>query len=411
MVCAGWMVAQPNTVSQQGKPRLVGYFPQWGIYDDPHYTVKSLLSSGSAAMLDQVNYAQGFVTGGHCSVADPNADLNYVYGAGESVDGVADKPEQSFRGSMNQFAKLKKQFPRMKLVISLEGHAADFAADAQPENREAFVRSCVDLFVRGNLAPGIKVPGLFDGFDLDWEFPHAEDAANYVALLTEFRKQLNAVRPGLLLNIAVGHSPRMAGAGEGGDLTEISRLVDEVGLMSYDYTGPWSQRTGFVAPLSTTPEHRYGTVQGSVEAYLAAGVPASKLLVGVPFYGYGWRMVLEDNDGLFQEGQPIRGDRPYSRIEQMAAQSTVHREPDSQTPWLFDGDVFWTYDDAVSIRHKAEYATGQHLGGLMIWELGEDNASGTLLRSAFDGLHATGSTIRRQGSHGSDEGMRRPSLP
>src|SRR5579862_3618182 len=71
-------------------PMVVGYFPQWGLYYPQPYLVKTLIANGSAARLDQINYAQGFVSGGHCSLADPNADLNASFTAADSVDGVGD---------------------------------------------------------------------------------------------------------------------------------------------------------------------------------------------------------------------------------------------------------------------------------------------------------------------------------
>ena len=154
--------------------------------------------------------------------------------------------------------------------------------------------------------------------------------------------------------------------------------------MTYDFTGPWVQRTGFVSAL--TGDVGSGTVSRSVSNYLRAGVPAEKLLIGVPFYGYGWRLVPEDNNGLFQEGEPLRGDRSYREIEAKIATSTVYRDPQSQAPWLFDGDVFWTYEDTISVEAKARYAVEQGVGGLMIWELGEDNEAGTLLHAGYDGL-------------------------
>jgi len=374
-----------KTGENSEKPLLVGYFPQWGIYNDPQYLVKNLISSGGRPLVDQINYAQGFVTDGHCSVADPNADLNTSFTAVQSVNGKPDLPNQLFRGNLHQLWLLKRQFPHLRVLISLEGKGADFAQDAQPENRESFVRSCIDLFIRGDLAPGIRAAGLFDGIDVDWEYPHEEDAANLVALLQEIRKQMDAVRPGLTLSIAAGHSPRMY---EGTDMGVIGGLVDQVGLMMYDFIGPWSRTTGFIAPLLPTSGHRGGTVDGSISAYLEAGVPATKILMGVPFYGYGWRQVLADHDGLFQEGQSIRGDRPYSYIEGLVSKSGVYRDPDSAAPWLFDGDNFWTYEDPISIQRKADYALERGLGGLMIWELGEDNPSATLLRAAHQALSA-----------------------
>ena len=364
------------------KPALIGYFPQWGIYNQPQYLVKNL-ATGASPLVDQINYAQGFVTNGHCSIADPNADLNYTFTAEQSVDGVPDTAIQTFRGNLHQLQKLKRKFPNLRILISLEGHSVDFADDAQPANRAAFVTSCIDTFLKGHFAPGITVPNLFDGIDLDWEYPHQPDAANYVALLKEFRRQMDTVRPGLLLNVAVGPSPRMY---EGTDMAEIARLVDRIGLMTYDMSGPWSETTGFIAPLTAGPSYSGGTVAHSVEAYLEAGVPADKLLMGVPFYGYGWHQVPEDDNGLAQEGSPIHGDRPYSYIASVIPTSTVYRDPDSQTPWLFDGDVFWTYDDPLSISHKARYALDHQLGGLMIWELGEDTAASDLLHAAHESL-------------------------
>ena len=269
------------------RPKVVAYFGQWGVYD--HFFVKNLVDSGAVRQLDQINYAQGFVTGGHCSVADPNADLNMVFSAADSVTGVADDPAQAFRGNLHQLVELKRRYPKIKVLLSLEGQARDFAADAQPAVREAFVRTCVDLFVRGHLSPGIEAPRLFDGIDVDWEYPHGEDGANFVAMLGEMRRQMEAARPGMLLTIAAGPSPHMYG---GVDLPAVNGLVDQVGLMNYDYNGPWNQRTGFLAPLYTE-EGKGGSVERSVREWEEAGVPAPKLLLGLPFYGYGggagWR--------------------------------------------------------------------------------------------------------------------------
>lgn len=364
---------------------LIGYFPQWGIYNQPQYLVKNL-ATGKAPLVDQINYAQGFVTDGHCSVADPNADLNYTFTATQSVDGKPDSPTQRFRGNLHQLQKLKRKYPRLHILISLEGRSTDFAYDAQPEHRTSFVSSCIDTFLKGHFASDIAAPGIFDGIDIDWEYPHQEDAANYLALLHELRRQMDALHSGLLLTVAVGPSPHMY---EGTDMAAVGRIVDRVGLMTYDFTGPWNDTTGLIAPLTALPTYRGGTVTRCVESYLAAGVPAKKLIVGLPFYGYGWHQVTETDHGLAQEGEPIHGDRPYSYIAGLVAQSTVYRDPDSQTPWLFDGDIFWTYDDPLSIDRKAAYVRDRKLGGLMIWELGEDNLSADLLHAAYHSLQST----------------------
>ncbi len=369
--------------ARTGHALLVGYFPQWGLYYDQPYSVKQLVDNGGAALLDQINYAQGFVSDGKCSVADPHADLNTSYTAENSVSGKPDDPASPFRGYFHQLKELKKRYPRLKILISLEG--AGFAEDARPENRKAFVASCVDVFLRGNFAPGIDESGIFDGFDIDWEYPHAEDAANFRALLEEFRSQMRAVRPGLRLSIAVARSPQML---PGTDFAAIAPLVDQVGVMNYDYTGPWSQTTGFLAPLFTSPAdlRHSNSIEKNIAEYQAAGVPAEKLLMGVPFYGYSWTAVEHTNNGLFQTGHAVHGDQPYRYIRTLAAASSVYRDPRSQAPWLFDGETFWTYEDAVSVRYKVSYAANKRLGGVMIWELSDDTTDAELLNTAHQAL-------------------------
>jgi chitinase len=398
-----------HSTPRPAAPLLVGYLPQWGIYNDPPWFARALVTSGAAGQLDQLDYAQGSIVHARCAVADPNADLNFAYSAETSVDGKADEPAMPLKGGFHQVEELKRLYPHLRVLLSLEGKAAAFAEAAQPENRAAFVASCVDMFVRGHLAPNVDAAGLFDGFDIDWEYPHAEDAANFVALLAEFRRQLDAVAGGrrLGLTIAAGPSPRM---NAGTAWPAVAALVDHIGLMNYDYNGPWATQTGPIAPLypiaadpvspTTTgttgpgagqpnPDGtiRGGSVDGTVQAYLAAGVPAGKLLLGVPFYGYHWEQVASANDGLYQPGQSVRDDAPYSRIREVVAHSTLHRDPHSQTPWLYDGHTFWTFDDPVSAEYKANYAATHGLGGVMAWELSNDSEDGALLKAVSSGLH------------------------
>ena len=435
--------------SQQARPILVGYFGQWGVYD--HFFVKNLVTSGAAGQLDQINYSQGAVKGGRCSIADPNADLNLTFAATDSVDGNADNPKKAFHGNLHQLAALKKQYPRLKILISLEGSSADFAAGARPENRSAFVASCMDTFIRGHFADGAEDDHLFDGIDVDWEFPKAEDAANYIELLTQLHEAMNMVRPQLLLSVAVGASPHMYPCV---DMRAVSHIADQIAIMNYDYWGPWISRTGFLAPLYSD---RGGSVEKSVLAYRDAGIPSQQLLMGMPFYAYGWKQVSKDGHGLFQDGHGIHGDRPYSFIETLAGTAhqpdeddddddaeppatamsgagngnsppnaespstavqdaanaaeraptkkvttyAIYRDPHSQAPWLYDGDTFWTFDDPTSIRFKVRFALDQHLGGVMAWELGEDTARAAL-------LHAARSVIdERSTSNAGDESARK----
>ncbi len=280
------------------KPMLVGYLPQWGLYSDPIWTAKQLDTSGSAALLDQIDYAQGFIVNGRCALADPRADILQPYWAVNSVNGVADAipagpdpggqplaPGEPIRGEFHQMDLLRKKYPHLRYLISLEGKPSAFAYAAQPEQRKAFVASCIDVFLQGNFAPGVRLPGLFSGLDLDWEYPDgAGDGENLTATVEEFRRQLDAygakthTRPALTVAAAPG-----LGRYPGVDWAAVARNVDRVGLMNYDYNGPWQKRTGMVAPLYQPPglSLESGSVDGTVAEYEGAGVPAGKLLMGV----------------------------------------------------------------------------------------------------------------------------------
>lgn len=380
-----------NTLAHSARhyPRhhlLVGYFPQWGLYDPQPYYVKALATNGSAAKLSQINFANASVQNGQCSLSDPNADLNTIYTSRNSVNGKADKGSSSFRGYFHQLEELKRRYPKLRILISLEGKAADFVEDASPKSRKAFVASCVDTFLRGHFAPGITKPGIFDGFDVDWESPQTEDAANFRALLEEFRRQMNSVRPGLRLSIAVGQAPQML---PGTDFATLAPLVDQIGIMNYDYAGPWNARTGFLAPLFSNPMASYPAenIERSIASYKAAGVPSEKLLMGLPFYGYSWTEVDSANNGLFQTGNGVHADEPYHFIHSLSAPFSVYRDQRSRAPWLFDGQTFWSYEDTISVRFKVSYAAHQHLGGVMIWELSGDSADGELFQTAYRSLH------------------------
>jgi chitinase len=387
LLCPRCSPALANPASRhRPHPLLVGYFVDSDIGSPAAFPLRNLVTSGTAARLDQINYSSALVRDGRCSLANPIADLVAPVAAEDSIDGIADSPSSPFRGYFHQIEELKLRFPRLKILISLEGRASDFARDAQPENRSAFVASCVDLFLRGHFAPGVSKPGIFDGIDIDWESPQLADAANFRALIEEFRHKMDALHPGLRLSVAVDQSPAML---PGTNFAALAPLVDELGIMNYDYAGPWSATTGFLAPLfsSSSLPAQAASIEQSIAAYKAAGVPARKLLMGLPFYGYGWTDVGSANNGLFQSGQAVRGDRPYRFIRTLAEPSAVFRDPRSRAPWIFDGHDFWTYEDPVSIRYKVSYAARQRLGGVMIWELSGDTENAELLTSAYNALH------------------------
>ena len=377
--------AQAGPVSgRAGHEQVVGYFPQWGVYEH-RFLPRDLIRSGAIRLLTQLDYAQTIIQNNACAIADAQADTNFNFAAADSIDSVADVPSTALRGNLHQMQLLHARYPQVRLLISIEGKQSLFEEAAKPENRVAFVRSCLTKYVEGHLAPGMELGRVFSGVDVDWEYPNADHAQDFYALLAEFRRQMDALRPGLTLSIASSANAKSIGPI---DWRRVAASVDQIGVMTYDFEGPWSHTTGFVAPLRAADPNA-ATVSTVIAAYLAAGVPPRKLLLGVPFYAYQWHNVGETGThGLLAKGDPLRGNRNQSTAAALLAatpNAKLYRDPVSLSPWIYDGDNFLTFDDAVSLRAKAQYADRQKLGGIMIWELSGDTVDVQLLRAVQGG--------------------------
>jgi chitinase len=366
--------------------KIVGYFPRWGIYSS--YFVKNVITSGSAPLLTHLDYAFTNVVNNRCVSFDTYADYQAPVSAANAVNGQADS-HGSFAGNFHQLQELKKLYPNLKIIMSIGGGRTDpkaFRSASLPENRQAFVKSCVDMYIRGNFASGISQPGIFDGFDLDWEFPASTaDRDNFTSLIADFRHQLDAIRSGLTLAIA---GPNGRWAYQYIDLNRAQQYLDYFGVMTYDYDGPWKYHTGFVAPLyrSLKDAEPNNNASATVEGYLEAGVAPGKLVFGVPFYGYEWSNVPNIDNGLFEPGAPDGQGAAYNSIVTIESQFQKRRDSTTQALWLYNGSHFWTYDDAISIKFKMDYVRSQKLGGVMAWNLGQDLANGSLLNAVVGGL-------------------------
>ncbi len=406
------VVASTLPASSAGK-RVMGYFTQWGIYATG-YTVKQVDVSGGASKLTHLAYAFGNVRNNRCEVGvlkaidpatgeggDAYADYSRSHTAAESVDGVADAWNAPLRGHWNQLRKLKAKHPQLKVLLSLGGWnwSRGFASAARPENRQAFVASCIDAYIRGNLplfdnAGGAgAAAGVFDGFDIDWEFPAAcgltcggaEDTANFTALLAEFRRQLDAIRPGLQLTVAIG---------AGVDKIRVtqpdlySQYVDAINLMAYDFHGAWENRTNFHSALFDSPNDpssgdaaQYNS-NDAVQALLSRGVPAAKINLGMASYGRGWTNVGATNNGLYQSGAVAAGSLEPG-IERYAVLKALgwpsYRDSAAMARWIFNGNTFWSFDDPSTIADKMGYVRAQGLGGAFLWDFSGDDAQGSLL--------------------------------
>lgn len=379
---------------QTPRLELIGYYSERHAASD--YPLKQLAINGAAGLLTQLNYAFGKVNSARCGLSNPDLELKRPFSAADSVDGIADSGDPTqLRGTFHQLQELKKRFPKLKILISLGGwtNSEGFSDAAQPANVRDFAHSCIETFIRGNFAPGIHAPGIFDGFDIDWEYPveggiipgRPEDTKNLNAMAAEFRRQLDAVRPGLLLTTAI---PATAEDYKYYDLKTLSRYMNTIGIMGYDMHGSAEKITNLHSALfhdpadpSKPPADKHYAAY-AVQDFLRAGVPPRKIILGIPFYARGWSGVSNTNHGLYQDAKDASKSPPeYRNLKALPAGADRQFYPKMATCSIWNNGEFFSYDCPQALALKAQYVRDHHLGGVMVWELGQDTSDGELLRS------------------------------
>lgn len=202
---------------------------------------------------------------------------------------------------------------------------ADMATDAK--TRRVFVKNLTDFCLQNNI----------DGVDFDWEFPSGvAESSSYVALLKETRAALNP--HGMLVSVALYPFP---------DLNVVPyNVADRIHIMSYDRGA------------------RHSTLEQAVkdvDFFVAGGIPKEKIFLGLPFYG---RKMSGSGNAL-----------TYFEIVEKYFPLPETNEVDN---------IF--FNGRNLIRQKACYARDAGIGGVMIWELGQDSVGDfSLLRALYQG--------------------------
>jgi chitinase len=305
---------------------------------------------------------------------------------------VATTPEpKDETKNFNKLAALKQAFPSLNFMMSVggwnnsqrktNGGTVFSAIAADPTLRKAFVKSCLDRFILRN-------PLLFDGIDIDWEFPEPKDKANVTLLLQELRTQLNAAgrqqNRHFLSTMAIGVTAGSV------DVSAVQTSLDWFNVMAYNFhearANPQDDVTNFNAPLFGAPEDPSpgANIDQSIKWFIAAGVHPRKLVIGIPAYAHSYAGVDAANGGLYRSYSgpgpgtytPTSGILTYKDVmdnylpkcgppafDNFSKSSSMYCKQDRI--WIspnMHGDVF----------AKAAYVIKNDLGGLMLWELGAD---------------------------------------
>ncbi|MDZ5471698.1 glycosyl hydrolase family 18 protein [Bacillus sp. 31A1R] len=349
--------------------KKIGYYTGWSTYSN--FQVLNI----DASKLTHLNYAFANISSdGKIALGDSWADIEKPF-PGDAVD-------QPIKGNFNQLSKLKEQYPHLKTLISVGGWTwsekfSDVALTEQ--SRTVFAESCLQFILKYG----------FDGVDIDWEYPVAggeadnvnrpEDKQNFTLLLKKLKETFDAqsAKDGkkYFLSIAGGASK---GYSNNTELDLIHPYVDYIQVMTYDFHGSWDTITGLNAPLYRDPDSKFSyqwSVQDAVQNYINHGVPANKLIMGLPFYGRVYNQVNNTNNGLYQSFTGGGSAFSYAELEANYINKngfTRYWESDSKVPWLFNGTRFISYDDVESVGYKTTFIKTMGLGGAMMWELSQD---------------------------------------
>ncbi len=363
--------------------KVVGYFTEWGIYQR-NYHVKNVETSGSAAKLTHINYAFGNVTGGKCAIGDAYADYDKAYDAASSVDGKADTWDAgALRGNFNQLRKLKKLHPGLKVLWSFGGWTWSSGFTEAAKNPAAFAQSCYDLVEDPRWAD------VFDGIDIDWEYPNACGLSCDTSGKDAFKNLMAAMRAKFgssnLVTAAITADASSGGKIEAADYAGAASYVDWYNPMTYDFFGAWAAQgpTAPHSPLNSyngIPQQGFNT-DAAISKLKGAGIPASKLLLGIGFYGRGWSGVTQDAPGGTATGAAPgtyeAGIEDYKVLKNSCpATGTV-----AGTAYAHCGNQWWSYDTPATIAGKMNYKQQQGLGGTFFWELSGDTTNGELIKS------------------------------
>jgi chitinase len=462
----GTAATAPSAAAATSGGIKVAYYDQWSIYQNAFY-LKNLDTEGIAGKLTYLIYDFENIDPTNLTCfettkatdpdpageSDPNAgdgagdqfaDYQKSFDATTSVSGVADVYNQPIAGNFNQLKELKAKYPNLKILLSIGGwtyskYFSDVAATSA--SRQKFVSSCISMFINGNIpaAGGYGGNGtaanIFDGFDLDWEYPasstghlgnhySAADTANYTSLLSEFRTELNTA------GSANGKSYALSAALPSGQ-DKVSKIqTGQIGqyltfgdVMTYDMYGAWNATgpTDEQDPLYANPNSPESKVSPGNETYsvdagmkawtsgdsqygITGGFPASKLTVGIPFYYRGWTGVSAgSNHGLYQTasgpsaGQTLSGSVPgvamYKEITGIVANSAdTYWDPITRSAYFYDGSNFYGGESPQSIQARADYVHCNGYGGFMMFSLYDLDPAATLFNDAVSDVNGSASS-------------------
>ncbi|WP_317171610.1 glycoside hydrolase family 18 protein [Spirosoma profusum] len=345
----------------------------------------------------------GYVSGNGWkkSQIDPNklTHINYAF-AVPAQNGVLARITTKDSANLVALTSLRAINKDLKVLISVGGWGGcKYFSDAALTNdsRLKFANSAVAFLKKHHL----------DGVDIDWEYPgqigagnifRPEDKENFTLFLKAIRDQLDKQGQ---QDKRTGINHYLLTAATGGDtafvnhtnLGEAQRYLDYVNIMTYDLYHGNDKVTGHHSPLAQSKKGNQSrnSSMSAVDGHIRVGVPAEKIVLGLPFYGRGWTNVRPVDNGLYQ---PATGKHLFISYDELVAKYinkngfVRYWDADAKAPYLWNPDsrTFISYADPESFEPKLAYVKQKGLAGVMFWEYIYDLHQPVLLDKLVNGL-------------------------
>ena len=364
---------------------LSAYVASWDIYGTRNYKIEDIHEI--AHRLTHVIYAfmkPDDVTGA-CEPHDLWSDF-----------GISDGRRPGTSGNFMKLLALKKQFPHLKILLSIGGgtYNKNFITIAKnPKKLKLFAQSCVNMLdFYDYKGQHFKHEGVFDGLDIDWEWdagtltPQLSDA--FTTFIHELRRLLQirkkTTQQNALLSVALQVSP---GIYKNLNLVALTKDVNWFHVMAYDFFGPWNETVGFNAPICS--DKAVYSIDGAMQRIMELGVSPAKMVLGLPLYGY----IYENTDGYREKIDKNMTNKP---ISYRTIKNRYLDHPEFEKTWNHFGQVgslynerdrtFISYDGQESIIKKVEFAQNKKMQGVVLWRLSGDDDENTIVHTIADAL-------------------------
>ncbi len=370
----------------------------------PDKIVASYISSGGDSdkigtipgeHLTHLLYAFAVPCGSHPK-ADAEVQMNFNTMCENKPPFSVFLPEAYMRTTdMVALQSLKQKHPHLKFLLSIGGwsYSGPFHDLVKTdEGLNSFATSAVQMME--------KYP-VFDGLDIDWEFPGGDDnthpalgkqgIARERIAFTKMMKKLRAELDVLQVNETKKYSLSTAMTGSPSNNTAlnwrgVAPYIDYLFLMTYDFA-VGDKRAGHHASFYPPDANSSGVIS-RVEDVISHGVPSSKIILGVPFYGRGWSNVSWSAQDGIQERASSKAEIPMGYRDLMAShyiRKNYVKQYDVDLGVSFlvnekEGKLI-SFDDAEIIKMKAKWAKNQGLGGIFSWQIGHDSSDYALTQA------------------------------